>query len=152
MNRSQDSAYGQFSSLGGGGGGSRPGSRPGSANKANRGGSSALLLSSHTPVVLQTTVAVSNVSIEDYNQVLERLDEVEKRAVDVSAQAAKEYARSARTIAYLEGQCSRLSVLVDHFRMVNSKLVGDVKAARSEGDSKYQFQFYASSLLLFPLP
>lgn len=77
-----------------------------------------------------TSVMVSN---EEASRLADRIEDVERRAVEASAHGAKVYARSARTIAYLEGKISSLSVYVDHLRLVNSKLVGDVKAARIEG-------------------
>jgi hypothetical protein len=63
----------------------------------------------------------------------ERLDAAEKRAIEMSNNGAKSFARSTRTIAYLEGECLRLKLLVDHFRLVNVKLSGDLKTAHEEG-------------------
>eukprot|EP01041_Mallomonas_annulata_P002275 gene2275-4425_t len=55
---------------------------------------------------------------ENWPRLLDKLENAEK---------------SARSIAYLEGECSRLKHLVDHLRIVNTKLTGDVTAALSEG-------------------
>lgn len=64
---------------------------------------------------------------------VERLEKSEKRSLEISKHGAKSFARSARTIAYLESECLRLRTLVDHFRLVNSKLTSDMKAANEEG-------------------
>ena len=42
----------------------------------------------------------------------------ETRAVQMSTMSAKSFAQSARTIAYLEGECGRLKTMLDHFRSV----------------------------------
>ena len=48
------------------------------------------------------------------------------------------FARSARSIALLEGECTRLRTLLDHFRGVNAKLIGDVKAAHEQVSKRIQ--------------
>ena len=52
--------------------------------------------------------------------------------MSISAQSAKAFAQSARTIAYLEGEVTRVKTLADHFRVVNDKLMGDLKLSREE--------------------
>ena len=65
----------------------------------------------------------------DIHRLTERLENAEKRAQDAAASNAKLFVNGARGTAYLEGECSRLRGLVDHLRLVNAKLQGDVKAA-----------------------
>jgi chromosome segregation ATPase len=72
------------------------------------------------------------ISAEDYARLEERLQNAEKLAIDMSQTGAKSFARSARTIAYLEGGNERMQTLLDHFRIVNIKLTSDVKLAREE--------------------
>ena len=72
-------------------------------------------------------------SAEEWHLLSERLSAAEQRAMTISAQSAKTFAQSARTIAFLEGEGARLKALVDHFRVVNEKLVGDLRLAREEG-------------------
>jgi hypothetical protein len=51
----------------------------------------------------------------------------------MSTISAKSFAQSARTIAYLEGECGRLKTMLDHFRLVNDKMMCDIRIAREEG-------------------
>ena len=60
-------------------------------------------------------------------------NQAETRAVQMSAISAKSFAQSARTIAYLEGECGRLKAMLDHFRLVNDKMMCDIRIAREEG-------------------
>jgi chromosome segregation ATPase len=59
------------------------------------------------------------VGIEELRRLEERLENAEQRAVEISTHGAKTFAQSARTIAFLEGECGRLKTLQDHFRYVN---------------------------------
>jgi chromosome segregation ATPase len=59
----------------------------------------------------------------------ERFDQLEKRAVEMSTQGAKQFARSAKGMALLESENFQLKSLVDHFRLVNAKLLGDIRVA-----------------------
>lgn len=67
----------------------------------------------------------------DIHRLAERLESAEKRAQETAAANAKLFANGARGTAFLEGECSRLRGLVDHLRLVNAKLQGDVKAANA---------------------
>lgn len=58
----------------------------------------------------------SLVAIDDFQRLGQRLEAAEQRAVEISSNGAKQFAQSARTIAYLEGECSRLKTLLDHYR------------------------------------
>jgi hypothetical protein len=49
--------------------------------------------------------------------------QAETRAVQMSTMSAKSFAQSARTIAYLEGECGRLKTMLDHFRCVYVRLI-----------------------------
>jgi chromosome segregation ATPase len=69
---------------------------------------------------------------EEYARLVERLELAEKRAVEMSSSGAKAFAKSARTIAYLEGECNHQASLVDHFRGVNAKLTSDLKIVHEE--------------------
>ena len=60
-------------------------------------------------------------------------EQAETRAVQMSTISAKSFAQSARTIAYLEGECGRLKTMLDHFRLVNDKMMCDIRIAREEG-------------------
>ena len=60
--------------------------------------------------------SIGGVGGEELYRLNERLVQAESRAVQMSALSAKGFAQSARTIAYLEGECGRLKVMVDHFR------------------------------------
>lgn len=53
--------------------------------------------------------------------------------MQMSTISAKSFAQSARTIAYLEGECGRLKTMLDHFRLVNDKMMCDIRIAREEG-------------------
>ena len=79
---------------------------------------------------------ISRESIQNANEELarlsERLEAAERRAVEMSTNGAKAFARSSRTIAFLEGECARLSSLADHFKGVNAKLTGDLKLMSDE--------------------
>lgn len=70
---------------------------------------------------------------EEVGAIHERLSEAELRAEQMSTESARAFAKSARTIAYLEGECTRLRTLLDHLRVVNAKLNGDLKEAHLEG-------------------
>lgn len=72
------------------------------------------------------------ISAEEFARLAARLENAELRAEEMATNGAKAFARSARTVAFLEGECSRLRTLGDHFRAVNMKLMGDVKAAHEE--------------------
>jgi chromosome segregation ATPase len=72
----------------------------------------------------------SNVSHELF-LLTERFDQLEKRAVEMSSQGAKQFARAAKGIALLESENFQLKSLVDHFRLVNAKLLGDIRLASS---------------------
>lgn len=74
-----------------------------------------------------------NVNVEDFAKLVDKLESAELRAQEAATESVKEFASSARTIAYLESECSRLKSLVDHFRCVNIKLGEDVKEAQVEG-------------------
>ena len=70
---------------------------------------------------------------EEYSKLQERLEAAEKRAIEMSTNGTKAFAKSARTIGYLEGETLRLKNLVDHFRIITVKLGSDLKAANEEG-------------------
>jgi len=70
---------------------------------------------------------------EEYSKLQERLEVAEKRAIEMSTNGTKAFAKSARTIGYLEGETLRLRNLVDHFRIINVKLGSDLKSANEEG-------------------
>ena len=63
--------------------------------------------------------SVQGVGGEEMYRLNERLVQAEQRAVQMSAMSAKNFAQSARTIAYLEGECGRLKTMLDHFRYVH---------------------------------
>lgn len=48
------------------------------------------------------------ISEDEYGRLCERLENAEKRAIEMSTNGAKAFARSSRTIAILEGECSRV--------------------------------------------
>lgn len=73
---------------------------------------------------------------EEMARLSERLMLAEQTAMQLSARAAKSFAQSARTIAYLEGECGRFKSLVNHFRVVNEKIMCDLKIARKEGSNQ----------------
>ena len=60
--------------------------------------------------------SIQGVSTDEMYRLNERLVQAEQRAVQMSAMSAKSFAQSARTIAYLEGECGRLKTMLDHFR------------------------------------
>ena len=60
--------------------------------------------------------SVQGVSTDEMYRLNERLVQAEQRAVQMSTMSAKSFAQSARTIAYLEGECGRLKTMLDHFR------------------------------------
>jgi chromosome segregation ATPase len=70
---------------------------------------------------------------EEIHTIQQRLSEAEHRAEQMSTESARAFAKSARTIAYLEGEVTRLKTLLDHLRVVNVKLNGDLKNAHLEG-------------------
>ena len=47
----------------------------------------------------------------------------------MSAQGARYYAKTTKGMAFLEGDNAKLRALIDHFRIVNAKLMGDIYAA-----------------------
>ena len=69
---------------------------------------------------------------EDMARLIGRIEAAERRALDMSTHGAKAFARSVRTVAFLEGECSRLRILVDHLRSVNIKLTGDIQTAHEQ--------------------
>ena len=69
---------------------------------------------------------------EEVHNIKQRLSEAELQAEQMSSESARAFAKSARTIAYLEGECTRLKTLLDHLRVVNAKLNGDLKTAHLE--------------------
>eukprot|EP01038_Epipyxis_sp_PR26KG_P008401 gene8401-11359_t len=68
---------------------------------------------------------------EEYDHLIQRLNDAEKRAIIMSTEGAKSFARSTRTIAFLEGECTRLKTLIDHFRIINMKLTNDLKISNN---------------------
>jgi chromosome segregation ATPase len=70
---------------------------------------------------------------EEVLAIQQRLSEAELRAEQMSTESARAFAKSARTVAYLEGEVNRLKTLLDHLRVVNVKLNGDLKEAHQEG-------------------
>lgn len=72
-------------------------------------------------------------TLEELSRLAERVEEAEKRALDMSAQGARQFAKTTKTIAMLESDNYRQKMLVDHLRLVNSKLMGDIKAANAAG-------------------
>ena len=68
---------------------------------------------------------------EDFTKLTEKFEITEKRALEMSAQGARYFAKTAKGMALLEGENAKLRSLIDHFRIVNSKLMGDVYAANS---------------------
>lgn len=77
--------------------------------------------------------AQAQVLEEEFLSIKQRLSEAELRAEQMSTENARSFAKSARTVAYLEGECTRLKTLLDHQRVVNVKLTGDLKNAHLEG-------------------
>lgn len=69
---------------------------------------------------------------EDIARLIGRIETAERRALEMSTHGAKAFARSVRTVAFLEGECSRLRILVDHLRSVNIKLTGDIQTAHEQ--------------------
>lgn len=74
-----------------------------------------------------------NVGVEDFAKLMEKLEAAEIRAKETAAESAQAFADSARTIAYLESELTRVKTLVDHLRCVNVKLQDDLKVAHLEG-------------------
>jgi chromosome segregation ATPase len=74
----------------------------------------------------------AQLAADEFARLVERLELAEKRAVEMSSNGARAFAKSARTIAYLEGECSHQASLVDHFRGVNAKLTNDLKVTNEE--------------------
>jgi chromosome segregation ATPase len=68
----------------------------------------------------------------DVQKLTERLENAEKRTLELAAENAKLFASDSRGIAYLEAECSHMRGLVDHLRLVNSKLIGDIKFANAQ--------------------
>jgi chromosome segregation ATPase len=71
--------------------------------------------------------------IDDFAKLNERLEQAEKQALDMSTDGAKAFARSSKTIAYLESECARLASLADHHKSVNIKLADDIRSMQEEG-------------------
>lgn len=68
---------------------------------------------------------------EDFSRLTEKFELTEKRALEMSAHGARFYAKTMKGMALLEGENAKLRALIDHFRIVNAKLMGDVYAATS---------------------
>ena len=82
----------------------------------------------------------SALTLDDLPRILEKLEVAERRCVDISAERARAFANSARSIAFLEGESARLRQIVDHLRVVNEKLIGDVLLAQNEGIQSKSFE------------
>ena len=67
-----------------------------------------------------------------YQQLSAQLEDAEKRAHDASITGADTLANNLRSSAMLDGECSRLKALADHFKVSNAKLLDDVKCARAD--------------------
>ena len=74
-----------------------------------------------------------NVGVEDFAKLMEKLEAAEIRAQETATESAQAFADSARTIAFLESELTRVKTLVDHLRCVNVKLQDDMKVAHLEG-------------------
>lgn len=72
----------------------------------------------------------------------ERFEVLERRAIEMSSQGAKQFARAAKGMALLEAENFQLKSLVDHFRLVNAKLLGDIKIASSANQENAMFMRY----------
>jgi chromosome segregation ATPase len=85
----------------------------------------------------------------------ERLECAERRAEELTVNGAQAFAKSSRAIAYLEGECSKLTSVGDYYRGVNVKLLDDLKAVREEalqiGGLQYQLQVSHQSEMAFRL-
>ena len=71
--------------------------------------------------------------IEEFSKLAERFEVTEKRAIEMSAQSARSFAKTAKGMALLQSENSQLQALVDHLRLVNAKLMGDIKVASAAG-------------------
>ena len=69
---------------------------------------------------------------DDVLKLTERLENAEKRSMEVATHHAKLFANNSRGMAILESECYRLRSLVDYLRLVNAKLIGDVKFASGQ--------------------
>jgi len=74
-------------------------------------------------------------------QLDERLTALEQSLLDVSAQAARHFATRTREVAMLEAEKSRAKKLIDHLRVMNTKLMGDLNDARQQA-TEAQFLRY----------
>lgn len=72
-------------------------------------------------------------TLEEITRLAERVDEAEARALEMSAQSARQFAKATKAITMQESEIARQKSLIDHLRLVNAKLMGDIKAANTAG-------------------
>ena len=76
---------------------------------------------------LNQSKAVIQEVTEEIAKLQHTLDLTNQRMNEVVATSTKDFAKSSRTIAYLESECTRLRGLVDHYKVTVIKLQGDTK-------------------------
>ena len=76
---------------------------------------------------LNQSKAVIQEVTEEIAKLQHALDLTNQRMNEVVATSTKDFAKSSRTIAYLESECTRLRGLVDHYKVTVIKLHGDTK-------------------------
>lgn len=76
-----------------------------------------------------------------YTQLDERLTALEQSLLDVSTQSARTFATRTREVAMLEGERTRAKKLIDHFRTLNAKLMGDLNDARHRATEAQFLQY-----------
>lgn len=86
----------------------------------------------------------SGIIEEDIRSISERLSLTEKKATELSAQNAKDFAKYTKQISRLSSENVNLKNVIDHLRLVNTKLLCDV---RSHSSSSYDAASFQQDLL-----
>jgi chromosome segregation ATPase len=71
-------------------------------------------------------------SAEELSKLSDRIGCAERRAEELTVNGAQAFAKSSRSIAYLEQECNRLNAIGDYYRGVNFKLMQELKSVQEE--------------------
>lgn len=70
---------------------------------------------------------------DEFSKLLEKFELTEKRTLELSSVNAKQYSKLMKELVYYKEENSRVKTLLDRLRIVNMKLIGDIKTANSAG-------------------
>lgn len=77
---------------------------------------------------------------EDVATLKLKLEDAENSVLELSQNGANLFAKTTRTITYLESECTRFRSLLDHFKLVNLQLTSDLQQAHEEGMRAQSFE------------